>query len=30
MSDHLRHIQKHLELNNPAEGSSDLVAIFRK
>ena len=30
MSDHLRHIQDHLELNGPAEGSSDLVAIFRK
>jgi DNA-binding GntR family transcriptional regulator len=30
MSDHLRHIQNHLELNDPAEGSSDLVAIFRK
>lgn len=30
MSDHLRHIQEHLELNGPAEGSSDLVAIFRK
>lgn len=30
MSDHLRHIQEHLELNGPAEGTSDLVAIFRK
>lgn len=30
MSDHLRHIQEHLELSGPAEGSSDLVAIFRK
>lgn len=30
MSGHLRHIQQHLELSGPAEGSSDLVAIFRK
>ena len=30
MSGHLRHIQEHLELNGPAEGTSDLVAIFRK
>lgn len=30
MSDHLRHIQEHLELNGPEEGTSDLVAIFRK
>jgi DNA-binding GntR family transcriptional regulator len=30
MSDHLRYIQEHLELNGPAEGASDLVAIFRK
>jgi DNA-binding GntR family transcriptional regulator len=30
MSEHLRRIQEHLELNGPAEGSSDLVAIFRK
>lgn len=30
MSAHLRHIQEHLELNGPAEGASDLVAIFRK
>jgi DNA-binding GntR family transcriptional regulator len=30
MSDHLRHIQQHLELSGPAEGASDLVAIFRK
>ena len=30
MSDHLRHIQEHLELNGPAEGTSDLVSIFRK
>lgn len=30
MSDHLREIQKHLELGRSAEGASDLVAIFRK
>jgi DNA-binding GntR family transcriptional regulator len=30
MVDHLRHIQDHLELNGPADGASDLVAIFRK
>ncbi len=30
MSNHLRHIQEHLELGGPAEGTSDLVAIFRK
>jgi DNA-binding GntR family transcriptional regulator len=30
MSGHLRHIQENLELSEPAEGSSDLVAIFRK
>lgn len=30
MSAHLRHIQEHLELNDPAERASDLVAIFRK
>ncbi len=30
MTDHLRHIQEHLELNGPAEAASDLVAIFRK
>ena len=30
MADHLRHIQEHLELNGPADGASDLVAIFRK
>jgi DNA-binding GntR family transcriptional regulator len=30
MSEHLRRIQEHLELNGPAEGASDLVAIFRK
>lgn len=30
MSEHLRHIQEHLELNGPAEGASDLVAIFRR
>ncbi len=30
MSDHLRNIQNHLELNGPAEGAGDLVAIFRK
>lgn len=30
MSEHLRHIQEHLELNGPAEVASDLVAIFRK
>jgi DNA-binding GntR family transcriptional regulator len=30
MSEHLRRIQEHLELNGPAEGTSDLVAIFRK
>lgn len=30
MVGHLRHIQDHLELNGPAEGPSDLVAIFRK
>jgi DNA-binding GntR family transcriptional regulator len=30
MSEHLRHIQEHLELNGPAEGTSDLVAIFRR
>lgn len=30
MADHLRHIEEHLELSGPAEGTSDLVAIFRK
>ena len=30
MSDHLRHIQEHLELSGPAEGASDLVAIFKR
>lgn len=30
MSEHLLHIQHHLELNGPADGASDLVAIFRK
>ncbi|RYI02161.1 MAG: FCD domain-containing protein, partial [Acetobacteraceae bacterium] len=30
MSEHLRHIQENLELSGPAEGASDLVAIFRK
>ncbi len=30
MSDHLRHIQEHLELGNRAETTSDLVAIFRR
>lgn len=30
MADHLRHIEQHLELTDPAEGVSDLVAIFRK
>jgi DNA-binding GntR family transcriptional regulator len=30
MSDHLRHIQEHLELGNRAEATSDLVAIFRR
>ena len=30
MADHLRHIQTHLELSGPAEGASDLVALFRK
>jgi DNA-binding GntR family transcriptional regulator len=30
MADHLRHIEQHLELSGPAEGASDLVAIFRK
>lgn len=30
MSDHLRHIQEHLELGNRAEAASDLVAIFRR
>jgi DNA-binding GntR family transcriptional regulator len=30
MSEHLQRIQEHLELNGPAEGSGDLVAIFRK
>lgn len=30
MSKHLRQIQEHLELNGPAEATSDLVAIFRK
>lgn len=30
MSDHLRHIQEHLELGGPAETTSDLVAIFRR
>lgn len=30
MVDHLRHIQTHLELNGPADGASDLVAIFRR
>lgn len=30
MAEHLRHIENHLELSGPAEGASDLVAIFRK
>lgn len=30
MAEHLRHIEGHLELSGPAEGTSDLVAIFRK
>lgn len=30
MSDHLRHIQEHLELGDRAEATSDLVALFRK
>ena len=30
MADHLRHIEQHLELSGPAEGASDLVALFRK
>lgn len=30
MARHLRHIQQHLELSEPAKGTSDLVAIFRK
>jgi hypothetical protein len=30
MADHLRHIEEHLELSKPAEGTSDLVAIFRR
>lgn len=30
MAEHLRHIEEHLELSDPAETSSDLVAIFRK
>ncbi|WP_225025942.1 GntR family transcriptional regulator [Xinfangfangia pollutisoli] len=30
MADHLRHIEQHLELNDPADAASDLVAIFRK
>lgn len=30
MVDHLRHIEENLELNGPAEGASDLVAIFRR
>lgn len=30
MSQHLHSIQDHLELNGPAEATSDLVAIFRK
>ncbi len=30
MARHLRHIQEHLELGDPAEAASDLVAIFRK
>lgn len=30
MEEHLHHIQDHLELNGPADGASDLVAIFRK
>jgi DNA-binding GntR family transcriptional regulator len=30
MERHLRHIEEHLELSGPAEGASDLVAIFRK
>lgn len=30
MVEHLRHIEDHLELSGPAEGTSDLVAIFRK
>ena len=30
MSDHLRHIQEHLELGNRAVATSDLVAIFSR
>lgn len=30
MSDHLRHIQEHLELGSRTEATSDLVAIFRR
>ena len=30
MADHLRRIEEHLELNSPADGPSDLLAIFRK
>jgi DNA-binding GntR family transcriptional regulator len=30
MSEHLRHIQEHLELSGRQEGTSDLVAIFRR
>ena len=30
MTDHLRHIQQHLELGNQAEATTDLVAIFRR
>ena len=30
MTEHLHHIQRHLELSGPAEGTTDLVAIFRK
>lgn len=30
MSEHLCRIQEHLELTGPAEGASDLVAIFRR
>ena len=30
MTDHLRHIQEHLELGSRTETTSDLVAIFRR
>ena len=30
MSEHLRHIQEHLELNGRLDGTSDLVALFRR